>query len=109
VTIETAFAGMMPSTVTLNAVQTTDAYGKRTFSGTSTSIQCRIQTSRRLITSEDGKQIPVEGTVYCFGTSAATVNDKLTLPDGTVVPIVAVETKNDESGAYATIIQFGRS
>lgn len=99
----------MPSTVTLNAVQTTDAYGKRTFSGTSTSIQCRIQTSRRLITSEDGKQIPVEGTVYCFGTSAATVNDKLTLPDGTVVPIVAVETKNDESGAYATIIQFGRS
>jgi len=25
------------------------------------------------------------------------------------VPIVAVETKNDESGAYATIIQFGRS
>lgn len=100
---------MMPSTVTLNAVQTTDEYGKRTFSGASTSIQCRIQTSRRLIMSEDGKQIPVEGTVYCFGTSNATVNDKLTLPDGSVVPIIAVETKNNEDGAYVTIIQYGRS
>lgn len=108
-TIEAAFASMMPSTVTLNAVSSTDAYGKRTFSGTATSIQCRIQTARRLLITEDGKQIPVEGTVYCYGTSAATVNDKLTLPDGTVVPIVAVETRNDDTGAYATVIQYGRA
>jgi hypothetical protein len=100
---------MMPSTVTLNAVSTTDAYGRRTFSGTSQSIQCRIQTARRLITTEDGRQIPVEGTVYCYGTSSATVNDKLTLPDGTVVPIVAVETRNDDTAAYVTVISFGRA
>lgn len=108
-TIEAAFASMMPSTVTLNAVASTDAYGKRTFAGASTSIQCRIQTSRRMVITEDGKQVPVEGTVYCYGTSAATINDKLTLPDGTVVPIVAVETRNDETGAYATVIQYGRA
>ena len=100
---------MMPSTVTLNAVSTTDAYGKRTFAAAGTSIQCRVQTARRLLITEDGKSIPVEGTVYCFGTSMAKINDKLTLPDGTVVPIVAVETRNDDTGAYATVISYGRA
>lgn len=108
-TIETAFSSMMPSTVTLNAVQSTDAYGKRTFSGTSTSIQCRVQQTRRMVITEDGKQIPVEGSVYCYGTSNATVNDKLTLPDGSVVPILSVETRNDDVGAYVTVISYGRA
>lgn len=108
-TINAAFSSMMPSTVVINAVQSTDAYGKRTFSATATSLQCRIQTTRRLVISEDGQQVPVEGTVYVFGTSAATVNDKLTLPDSSVVPIVSVETRNDESGAYATVISYGRA
>ncbi len=99
----------MPSTVSLNAVLSTDAYGKRTFSGTTTSITCRVQTTRRVVIGEDGSQIPVEGTVYCFGTSNATVNDKLTLPDGSVVPIVSVETRNDETGSYVTVISYGRA
>jgi len=109
VTIESAFSSMMPSTVTLNAVQSTDAYGKRTFAGASTSIQCRLQQSRRMVITDDGKQIPVEGTVYCYGTSTATVNDKLTLPDGSIVPILSVETRNDDVGAYVTVISYGRA
>lgn len=108
-TIEAAFSGMMPSTVSLNAVSSTDEYGKRTFSATTTSIQCRVQTTRKIMISEDGSQIPVEGTVYCYGTSAATVNDKLTLPDASVVPILSVETRNDDTGSYATIISYGRA
>jgi len=107
--IEAAFSDLMPSTVSLNAVNSTDEYGKRTFSGTTTSIQCRVQQSRRMVITEDGKQVPVEGTVYCFGTSNATVNDKLTLPDGSVVPILSVETRNDDEGSYATVITFGRA
>lgn len=108
-TIEAAFSSMMPSTVTVNAVQSTDAYGKRVFAGASTSLQCRIQTTRRMVITEDGKEVPVEGTVYVYGTSVVTVNDKLTLPDNTVVPIVSVETRNDDTGAYATIISYGRA
>lgn len=108
-TIETAFASMMPSTVTINAVTATDAYGRRTFSGSASTIQCRIQTTRRLLITEDGKQVPVEGTVYCYGTSTATINDKLTLPDGSIVPIVSIETRNDDAGAYVTVIQYGKA
>lgn len=108
-TIDAAFSAMMPSTVTVNAVASTDAYGKRTFSGTTTSIQCRVQQARRMVISEDGQQIPVEGSVYCFGTSNVTVNDKLTLPDASIVPILSVETRNDESGAYVTVISYGRA
>ena len=99
----------MPSTVSLNAVASTDAYGKRTFSGTTTSIQCRVQQTRRMVLTQDGQQIPVEGSVYCYGTSIATVNDKLTLPDGSVVPILAVETRNDDTAAYVTVISYGRA
>lgn len=108
-TIEAAFASMMPSTVTVNAVQSTDAYGKRVFAGATTSLQCRIQTTRRMVITEDGKEVPVEGTVYVFGTSTVTANDKLTLPDNTVVPIVSVETRNDDKGSYVTVISYGRA
>lgn len=107
-TIETAFSSMMPSTVTLNAVSSTDAYGKRTFSGTSTSVQCRIQKSKRLIMTEDGEQIPEDGRVYCYGVVTAAIEDKLTLPDGSVRPILSVETRNDETGPYVTVISFGK-
>lgn len=107
-TIETAFSSMMPSSVTITSVSSTDAYGKRTFSGSST-IQCRIQKSKRIINTADGKQIPEEGRVYCYGTSNATVNDRLTLPDGSNVPILTVETRNDEVGAYVTVISFGKA
>jgi hypothetical protein len=108
VTIETAFSSMMPSSVTITSVSATDAYGKRTFSG-ATTVQCRIQKSKRLINSADGKQIPEEGRVYCYGTASATVNDRLTLPDGSIVPILSVETRNDESGTYVTVISFGKA
>jgi hypothetical protein len=108
VTIETAFSSMMPSSVTITSVSATDAYGKRTFAG-ATTIQCRIQKSKRLINSADGKQIPEEGRVYCYGTSSATVNDRLTLPDGSTAPILSVETRNDEVGSYVTVISFGKA
>lgn len=105
--IETAFADMMPSTVTVNAVSTTDSYGVRTFSATGTSIQCRIQKSRKLIISADGKEIVEEGRIYAYGVATVTVDDKLTLPDATIVPILAVETRNDDNGTYVTVISFG--
>lgn len=105
--IQAAFSSMMPSTVTVTGVSTTDAYGKRTFAASGTSIQCRIQKSRKLVMSEDGKEIVEEGRVYCYGVATVTVSDKLTLPDTTVVPILSVETRNDETGTYVTVISFG--
>ncbi len=106
-TIEAAFASMMPSSVVITAPSATDAYGKRTWSASSTTVKCRIQRSRRLIVSQDGKEVPEEGRVYCYGTATVTVNDRLTLPDGTTPPILSVETRNDETGAYVTVISFG--
>lgn len=108
-TIEAAFLTMMPSTVTLHAVSSTDAYGKRTFAGSGTSVRCRVQTSRRLIVSADGLEIPEEGRVYCYGVVSATVRHKLTLPSGEVVPILMVDTRNDEAGTYSTVISFGKA
>jgi hypothetical protein len=106
--IEPAFLELMPSTVTINSVSSTNEYGIRTF-GSSTTVSCRIQKSSRLVITEDGKQVPEEGRVYCYGTATVTVNDKLTLPDNTVVPILSVETRNNEAGAFVTVISFGRA
>ena len=89
-TIEAAFSSMMPSTVTVNAVQSTDAYGKRVFAGASTSLQCRIQTTRRMVITEDGKEVPVEGTVYVYGTSVVTVNDTVAETDAVGVAVLEV-------------------
>ena len=62
--IEPAFLELMPSTVTINSVSSTNEYGIRTF-GSSTTVSCRIQKSSRLVITEDGKQVPEEGRVYC--------------------------------------------
>jgi hypothetical protein len=108
-TIEAAFLELMPSTVTWYGVQSTDAYGKRTFSGASNSQRCRIQQTQNMTRDAEGKTVIEDGKVYFYGTSTIGINDRLLLPDGTEHVILTVETRNDEDGAHSTVATFGRA
>lgn len=107
-TIEAAFLDLMPSTVTWYSVASTDAYGKRTFSGTAQTQRCRVQIARNVTRDADGKEVMEDGKVYFYGTSTITVNDRLVLPDGSTQVILNVETRNDQTGAHVTVLSFGK-
>lgn len=106
-TIEAAYLGMMPSTVTIYNETAVDKYGKGTF-GTGTQVRCRVvPTNQSERTGTGVDEIPV-GKIYCYGTPTVNVNDKILLPDGQTVYAVHVQKQNDESGAHHTVISIGK-
>lgn len=108
--IEADFAEMMPHTVTLHVRSSTDFHGKPTYAGgAGTSLTCRVEEGRNVTRGSDARDITEDGRIYVYGTTTATVNDKITLPDGAVVRVVAVETLADQSAAHHTVIHYGRS
>lgn len=108
-TIESAFLDLMPSTVSWYAVDSTDAYGKRTFSSTAQTQRCRVQKAKNVTRDADGREVVEDGKVYFYGVSAITVNDRLVLPDSTTQVILNVETRNDQTGAHVTVVSFGKA
>lgn len=108
-TIEAAFLEMMPSTVSWYPVSSTDAYGRRTFSGTAQTQRCRVQISKQMARDANGKQVTEEGRVYFYGPSTITIDDRLILPDGTTQVILSVETRNDQFGTHCTVASFGKA
>jgi hypothetical protein len=107
--IEPEFAEMMTETVTVAAVASKDAYGKRTL-GASTTITGRLvfEVTERLDTQ--GRQVVETGRVICYGAYPnVTTDDVLTLPDGSQPSIVSVDTVKDVGGVdHHTVIRFGR-
>lgn len=106
-TIESEYLALMPSTVTVYAKSSRDAYGKASFSGTGTSLRCRIQMDKKVTTDAENRTVTQDGTIYVYGTTTVSTDDRLVLPDGSDKLILSVETRNDESGPHHTVIRFG--
>lgn len=107
-TIETAFLDLMPSTITIYPMASSDAYGKRTFSATGTTVRCRIQERDQRYTTERNEDYQAVGTIICYGTPSIDLDSKVVLPDGTQIMILSIVHHNDESGAHHTSISFGK-
>lgn len=107
--IETLLTDLMVQTITIAAVSGKDAYGKRAWS-TATSIpNCRVQTGTHKVLDTAGQETVAEGKVYVPNHPSVTVNSKLTLPDGTSPPILAVDTFGDERGNHHLVIHYGKA
>ena len=106
--ISTHFAEMMNDTIVFNAQSAIDKYGKKTFSGSTTTASGRIVLETRLMKDMEGQDIVSTGRVYLYGAyTALTLGHRITLPGGANPVIVAVETKKDTGGNHHTIVHFG--
>jgi hypothetical protein len=105
--IESDYLELMPSTVSIYAQSSVDKYGKRTFSGSATTIQCRIQYNNDQMQDIERRLVTPKGKIYCYGSPAATTNHRLVLPDGQDAIIRQVQPVLDESGSHHTVIHFG--
>lgn len=105
--LDPAFLDLMPSTVTIYPQSSRDAYGKQVFSGTGTSVRCRVVPEIKVIQTPDAREVVSAGRVICYGTPSVNTDSRLVLPDGSNAIVLAVQVQNDEEGAHHTVVTFG--
>lgn len=90
-------------TVTVQARSGTNAYGDPSYSTASASHKARVEGVQRLVKGPDGRDILATTRVFVGCTTAGvvptvTMESKVTLPGGTVPPILSVETHRKRTG-----------
>jgi hypothetical protein len=95
----------MPTTITIETFASRDGYGERSF-GAPTPVLCRLQEKTERVTIPSGEEVLARGRAYLAEITGVTVEDKITLPDGTTPEILAVPKVNDESGPHHEVIIF---
>lgn len=106
-TIEAAFLDLMPSTVTIYAKSSADAYGKVSHSATGTAVRCRVMETGQLISNNDQENVYEQGRIIFYGTPTIDHDSKIVLPDGSSPVILSIVHHNDEVGAHHTTVSFG--
>lgn len=98
---------MFNQTVTIEPYSSANAYGESSFS-TGVAYLARTETKARLFRRSDGVEVVAVAVTYLADAPTVSTKDRITLPDGTKPPIVAVESDPDETGAaYYTAVYTG--
>ena len=93
----------MNQTVTVKSGSGYNAVGDATLSTGTASHKVRVEKIQKLVTGPDGRDVVATTVLYVGYTTAGvaptiTVQSKLTLPDNTTPPILAVETHRMRTG-----------
>lgn len=105
--IDSLLTDLMIESISVAAVASKDAYGKRTWGSPSTISNCRVQTGDHKILDSLGQEKVANGRIYVPGAPTLTLNDKITLPDGSSPPILSIERFGDENGSHHSVIHYG--
>lgn len=103
----------MDQTLTVHAVSGYKSVGDPTYSTASASHACRVEKVQRLVKGPDGRDVLATTRVFVGTTTAAvaptvTVQSKVTLPDGTVPKLLAVDTQRKRAGGTDhQVLYFG--
>ena len=82
-------------------------YGVPTY-GSSVEYSARVVYKQKFIRKADGSEVLSQGQVWLQSNVVATVEDEITLPDGSTPPILAIERFSDETTDFHhTKIYFG--
>lgn len=110
---ESAFLELMPSTVTISTRSSHNSYGEASY-GSGTSYRARVVAQTGFVRAAGGfglsghfETVEVRTVVWIASTGVITTDDRITLPDGTTPPIVAVERYPDEDGTHHHKLMLG--
>jgi len=99
------WSNLMAQTVTIAPFSGTSAYGATTY-GAAVSYGARVIYKSKLIRTPDGAEKVARGQVWLATVNAISVQDQITLPDGTTPVILTVEQIPDENGPHHTKVYF---
>ena len=95
--LDAQFKNLMPATVQVVASGTKNNYGEISY-GATTSYSARVEKKQRMLRTDSGESLKSETAVYVYGDASLALDSQLTLPDGTVRVIYAIDTVTDETG-----------
>ena len=97
-----ALLDLMPDTLKVNALKgvSTDGYGTASYSSSTQSYRCRLVEKQTLVHTFDGDEQVARTVVWVKSTSTFGPWDKITMPDGSLLRLIAVEDYRDEVGAH---------
>lgn len=100
------FLDMMPQTVIVAPYTGQNGDGEPTH-GAGVSYPARVEGRIRYVATRDGADRIAVRRVYLGTTASINVKDKITLPDGTSPPIIAVSPVDDEEGPHHVVVDTG--
>ena len=101
------FADMMPSVVKVAPRLNSDQYGAATY-GTDVPYKAHVSNKAGYIRGPQGELIATKGRIWLNCQTPFPPTSRVTLPDGTTPPILAVNGAEDETGEQQfTRVDFG--
>lgn len=101
------FTSLMPSTVTIAGRTGHSNYGVPTWS-TGTTYRARIVHKPRFVRVDEAHTLAIRHDVWIASTgNTITADDRITLPDGSTPPILAVERYEDADGPHHVHLMLG--
>lgn len=96
--IDPELASLLTQSVTIEPYSSPGSHlGGETY-GTGVDYKARFVQKHRLVRTVDGEELAARGVLYVDASSGITTKDRVTLPDSTQPPILAVESYPDELG-----------
>lgn len=99
----------MADTVTLEPCTGHSVSGAPTY-GTAVSYSAYIEMKNRIIVDRNGREVTARGRVFLGTATVININDRITLPTGTIPlqpPIIAVNMASDEGGVHHVTLDIG--
>jgi hypothetical protein len=97
--LDPALAAMMTSVITLEPAVGRDKYGKWSY-GPPVTVHCYLMRRNVKAVDDQGEELTsVAQLILAEPETSVSTNDRLTLPDGTQLPIVEVLSSADETGS----------
>lgn len=108
-TFPSAFLSLMDSTIKISTRTTHSNYGEPSFAATTSSYRARIVEKPGFFRDGAGEEINYSHTIWIASTGSVsiTVSDRVTLPGGTIRPVLAVERYPDEDGPHHVKCHLG--
>jgi len=75
-----------------------DAHGQVASYAAPVSVRCRVVNKTRMARNAQGQEVVSTTTVYIDGAPGIAPADRVTLPDGSTPPIIAVQSFPDDTG-----------
>lgn len=100
------FTDLMPSTVTVERITGRDTYGQPTFGTALGPFQARVNNVQRNVIGPSGQMVVAKGRAWLDTVEPFTVNDRVTLADGSQPTLLNVNQVPDENGPAYTSFDF---
>lgn len=103
--IDPQLLAFMPHTVTIQNYSTRNSYGEDSHSATTRTAKAYVEPNFSLSTQNTTREQSQPKQIYVADTNI-TLQSKITLPDGTVPEISAVEVHTVVAGLEHTVVTF---